>query len=279
VYEQVVRNEAAKAEVLCEVIRTEPGKQPEAIRQLADLGVSALIVVPDPGPEVASALAQARDQGVPVVLLDRPAQVEGTPLPYIRFSPPLEAARAMIQTVLEAAKAAGFPADAPAMVVVNGPYDANGRELLEVFHQALDEAKVPTLPDVLFKGFQSDAKDAFLAAYEKHPEVAIVLCVEDQAARTIAQIRTEADHDKRRFVLAAFANSRDSAKLADFNLMAALCDQNFEALARRAVLAALALSQGREPDPAKAVLKMPIHTATGPDKPGLFPKMSPPETE
>ncbi len=248
VYEQVIRNGAARENIFCEVIRSQPGAQSEAIAQLTAQGLAVLIVVPEPDAPIGPALVAARAK-LPVLLLDRPVPVEGIdPLPVVEFASEVETAKTLADTAIAAARAAGFPPEAPAVVMVNGPHDEPGRRKLAAFHQALDAAKVPTLPDISFSGYQGEARTAFEAFLKEHPEVAIVLTVEDQAGRALAQIRGEQPKEPRRFVLATFASERDTVKLANSNTLAAIADQNPETLARRAYQVAMALARGTTPE-------------------------------
>lgn len=247
VYEQTIRNAAARENVLCEVVRSRPGAQAETISQLAGQGHSALIVVPEPEAPIGPALASARSK-LPVLVLDRVVTVEGgEPVPTIAYTPVRDAARQMVESAQKQAQAAGYAADAPAVVVVNGPYDAPGREKLAALHEALDAAKIPTLPDVVFTGYQGEARQAFEPLLAAHPEVALVLCVEDQAGRSLAQIRGELPKEPRRFALATFAHEDATLKLATSNTIAAIADLNPEPLARRAYQAAMSLARGEAP--------------------------------
>lgn len=269
IYEQTVRNEAARGEVLCEVVQSRPGGQAEAIREVLRRGITALILVPAAGESIASAVDEARASGVPVVLLDRPAAVEGGALPRVAYTPYEESARELVSAAVESARKAGFDAEAPAVVVANGPFDDAGREMVAALHRALDEAKVPTLPDVTFAGFQQQAREAFEAFFKEHPEVAMVFAIDDQAIRSIGTVRDELDHEQRRFVLAGFAFERETIRMSDFNIPAALAEVRPEALARRAFQVARERSDGPAPsDP--IVVETRILRSFGPERRGYF---------
>ncbi len=277
-FERTVRNEAASAEALVDGEKSRPGKQAEAIRELARQGITSLIVVPAPGEEISSALSEVRADGIPVIFLNRPGP-EGIKSPRVMYTPYEQTARELVEGAVASARQAGFPPEAPAAILVNGPYDDNGREMLAALHLALDEAKVPTLPDITFRGYQKEAKEAFSAFLQQHPDVGMVFAIEDQAIKAAATTRDKLDHEPRRFVMAGFAFEYDTIRMTNFNVPATLAEVRVEALATRALHAALELAEGQSL-PETIVVETRLYRPSGPEREGYFPRFAPgPETE
>ncbi len=274
VWEQTLRHDAAREGVLSEVIQSESGQQPEAIRDAVQRGVSALIIRPDDGPEVASALAEARDQGVPIVLLNHTSPVEGKPLPLVAFTPVQDSARSLVAAAVEEAKAVGYPAEGPAILLVNGPYDEAGRERVAALRQAIKEANVTLLREVVFEGFQQAARDALEPVLKEHPETAMVIADEDQGSRMAALLHHERIDDPKRFVVAGYCTSRETVMMAEFNLTAGVVDRNLGTLAHKAFEVARSLVKG-ETVPEFTEVPTPILRAKGAEKKGYFAELPP----
>jgi ABC-type sugar transport system substrate-binding protein len=106
---QVLRREAGKARVVFRIVQPESGASfstevmAKEIRAAVARGVSGLIVEPLDGPAIDDALHEAVNQGMSVLLLDRPvASAGGRSIPFIRYGPLPEAGRAIVQAALEA---------------------------------------------------------------------------------------------------------------------------------------------------------------------------------
>jgi ABC-type sugar transport system substrate-binding protein len=105
---QVLRREAGKARMVFRIVQPESGASfsPEAmakeIRAAVARGASGLIVEPLDGPAIGDALHEAVNQGMSVLLLDRPvASAGGRSIPFIRYGPYHEAGRAIVQAALK----------------------------------------------------------------------------------------------------------------------------------------------------------------------------------
>jgi ABC-type sugar transport system substrate-binding protein len=108
---QVLRREAGKAKMVFRLVQPESGTSFSAsvlakeIRAAVGRGASGLIVEPEVDPAVVDALDQAVEQGMSVLLLDRPlATRTGKPIPCIRYGSFPETGREIVQAVLDAAK-------------------------------------------------------------------------------------------------------------------------------------------------------------------------------
>jgi ABC-type sugar transport system substrate-binding protein len=276
VYEQVFRHEAAQRGIVCDTILSEPGREAEAVREMAGRGVSALVVVPatDEREEVGTALAEARAKGLPILMLERDAPAGEPGLPLVGFSPDDEAARALVEHASKAARDAGYPEDVKAVLLINGPFDVLGRQKVAALHQALEQAHIEALPDLHFEGFQKEARAVLDPLLKEHPEVGIVLAIEDQGVMTAASARDEADPKGRRFVFAGFVNSPDTTKMTEFGLSAAVAEQRIPRLAKRAFDAAFALAEGQSP-PQDLTVQTTVVLPEGEEREGFFPRVRP----
>jgi ABC-type sugar transport system substrate-binding protein len=272
VFEQTIRHEASLDSVLCEVVHAKPGAEPEEIRAMAKQGYSTIIIVPEPGQEeaVAATVREVHGEGVPMVVLDLSGRTKVEGVPLVTMTPHEESAKALVAAAVEDARKAGFPAHAPAVVLVNGPHDQHGRERLAALHKALEEAGVPTLPDIVFSGYTNTARDTLGATLKDHPEVAIVLTTDEQSTNGAAQFREAMDKEKPRFVHGGFFHDRDTLRMASYNLLAGMVDDNYEALGRRAFRVAKALSEGKS-EGDHVVVETKFHRAAGPERRGYFP--------
>jgi ABC-type sugar transport system substrate-binding protein len=273
VWQQVFRIAASRAGVLCEVTEAQPGKQADAVREAARRSTSALVVLPDPAdPGLPAALAEVRDEGLPVLLLEEPVEVPGTPLPRVAFEPIEGVARRLVAASAAAAAQAGLPADAPAVVLVNGPFDELGRRRVAALHKALEETGIPVLPDAVFRGYGKEAGEALEAVLASHPDLGIVLAEEDQGARVAPRTRGASSETERHFIVGAFGNENDVMRMMRFNLFTGgLIHRDLAALGRRAFEAALAAARGGSV-PALTEVPMPLLRPTGPPEEGFFPK-------
>lgn len=270
VWEQAARLEAAQEKVVLEVIAEPAARQADAIREALNRGVAALMVVPADPKAIAPALAEARDQGLPIVLLDRSVPVEGKPLPTVVFPPVERAAVQVVDAASEDARAAGFPADGPALIMANSPDAAGDSPRVAALRQAAEAAKIKVLPIVRFAGYINEATAALRAVLKEHPEVAMVLTEEDMAAQAAVSVRFDLPEDRRRFVVAGFVANEQTLDMMKFNICSGLVDRRLQEFSRRALHAALDLARGQSV-PDRIEIETPLVRATGTPSPNYRP--------
>jgi ABC-type sugar transport system substrate-binding protein len=276
-FDQVFRHVASQARVVPEIVAAPTGREAETIREMAGRGVAAMVVVPRPeaAEAIAPALEEVREAKIPVVLLQHPVPGIEPPLPLVRFAPLEESARALVAEAVKRARAAGFPEDAPAVLVVNGPVDQAAREQVAALHQALEEAHVPTLPDVNFQGYQSEARGALAPVLKEHPEVGIVLGIDDQGVMAAAGVRDAREEGERRYAFGGYIRDPESLRLTQYGLSSGLVLLPPQTLARRAFEAAVKLGAGEAPEEGSLVVETPLNLPQGEEREGYFPRYIP----
>jgi ABC-type sugar transport system substrate-binding protein len=271
VWEQVGRMEAGLARAIFEARRPQPGdppaRQAELVREAAQRGASALIVVAENPEAIAPALAEVRDQGVPIVLLDRPVAVPGQPLTLVT-RPPVDApARALVAAAVEAAKAEGFPPDGPALILSSSRSDENVQARVSAFKSALADAGV-TLVDSARYGMgvanplAAESRETILKSLTERPGIAIILSADELGIRG-ATLAREVLGPGAKFVLAGFTANAKILDLVAKRETAALVDLNQVGIARQAVQTALKKVSG-ETVPERVEVAFETHRASGP---------------
>ncbi len=276
IWEQDARRHGVQTQSLVEIFRPSPDdpptKEAELIRDAVARGISALVVLPNGDPSVVTALKEARDANVPIVLLDRDAKLDGKPVPKVAYTTEEETAQKLVAAAVEDARSLGFPADGPAQILVNGPHDDHDRERIAALHKAFEDKGVRVLPDVAFSGLIEEGRQAMARALESHPEIAIVVATENHSLVGAAKFRNKLDHKKRRFVIAGYSHEKITFDLARYNVAAGVVDRNVHEPVVRAYDAALALIRG-ETVPDRIEVHVPMYRATGPEKDDMIPQI------
>ncbi len=230
----------------------DPGeKQTGLIRKALGDGASALIVVPGDDPGLPQALADARDGGVPVVLLGRsiPAPAGSKPFPVATYAPFDESAPRIVKTVLGDAKKAGLPADGPALLLVDKETDPTSAERVAALKAAAEAAGIKRVETVPFDGSKDGAaRRAVVEAIKSHPDAAVVLADDAPAMRGASQARTELA-GKPAFFVAGYIGHRPEPQGTSFPDESCYVDGKIEQLARlaaRQVIARLDGEAGKE---------------------------------
>ena len=178
VWEAEARRDEARVHALIEVRKPAPGdppgRQAELIREAAASGVSALIVVAEDAKLVAPAIAEARDRGLPVVLLDRdvPLPGDGPKPPLVGFEDVNLSAKALVAAAMSDAQAAGFPPGGPALLIHNDVGDDRAPLRIKALRSALEAEGVRVLPDLEVRSDVDDVAVAVGLAKDAQPFIA-----------------------------------------------------------------------------------------------------------
>lgn len=274
VWEATARREMARTRTLADVRRLEPGdppeKQAELIRNAVGEAPSALIVMADEPAAVAQALQEARDEGIPVVLLDRDVPLEGSPATLVTYTNERDIAKTIIDAAVQSARKVGFPEAAPAMILVGENYDDHTEERIKAAREELEARGYRVLPEVRYQGLLEDAKQALAVAFATAPHVAIVVAEDDLALKAAATFRHQLDRTQRRFVMVGYTHEKVTKDLAKYNLAAAVVDLNMTEIVRTAFDTALALTRG-ETVPRVVESPTPVLRSLGEEKEGQVP--------
>jgi ribose transport system substrate-binding protein len=239
--------QAAESGIVLEVQILAPGdppaKQVEQVRAAVAKGSAALIVVAADAKAVAPALIEARDKGVPVVLLSRPVPVEGKPFPLVAIAPLEPSARELVGTALLVAKDRGL-GDAPALLVVKDPPDEHTEARVAAMEAALAEAKVPLRKTMHITAYPEEAGDMIAEELKARPDVSMVLADEDQGFSGIDTALFKLGLEKPPAMGAYVYDPKFKSQVRMGN-GAALVNRRVQAMAARAVLVAVALVEGK----------------------------------
>jgi ABC-type sugar transport system substrate-binding protein len=279
-WEQLFRIEAAQRRVLVDVIRTPEAQQAAAITGLPSRGVASAVIVPDSrDPEVPAALRELAAGGTPVVLMVRGVEGLDPAPPLVAHAPVEEDARALAAAAVEDARKAGFPDDARAVVVTNGPYDPSGERRVAALEAALAETSLRPLPTIRFQGYTEAARKAVEPVVKEHPDLAILLTDDEQgaiAACTGRGMLHLEPTDRKPFLVAGFGNTEELIRLARSSQLSALAQRDPNRLARRAFDAAVALARGT-PLPNSLIVPTDFLRAEELPDPSIYRQMAPPK--
>jgi ABC-type sugar transport system substrate-binding protein len=270
IWEQFFRIHAADRRVFVEVLRSPEGHQAEQIAELPSRGIAAAVIVPDTkSDDLAPAIRAVIDQGIPIVFLDRGvAGLDPSP-PVVRFSPVEDDARAVVAAAVEDARKAGFPEDAEAVIVTNGPFDAAGRARVAALEAALAETSLKALPTIHFQGYIDAVRPLLEPLVKEHPNLAIIFTEEEQAATAAVDGRNVLygeQPDRRPYLVAGFGYREGLIRMAETNQFAALAQRNPERVARRAFDIATALARGEQKTLEPVVATVLSRATSSPDR-------------
>jgi ABC-type sugar transport system substrate-binding protein len=220
-----------------------PSKQADQVREAVAKGSSALIVVVADAKAVAPALVEARGKGVPVVLLSRPVKVEGKPFPLVAVAPFEPSARELVGTALSVAKDRGL-GDAPALLVVKDPPDEHTEARVAATKAALAEAKVPLRKAIRINAYPQEAADLIVEELKARPDVSMILADEDQGFSGIDTALFQLGLE-RPPAMGAFVYDPKFITQVKMGNGAALVNRRVQAMAARAVRAAVSLIEGK----------------------------------
>ena len=245
--EQVAREQAGLAHVFFQVHKVsprEPAEQANWVRGAKARGASALIVEPLGGEELARALGQVRDEGIPVVLIGRSVPTGSKPFPVVTHPSFTGPARDLVQAAVDAARAAKLPEDGGAVLLVNTYKDDQSDERVAELRAALQGVNVPLLATISFEAGGAAAQKAAEDALKAHPKLSIILAEEDQGLIGAAQTR-DARKDAPRFILCGVLAATKDMGPNVLTLCDAYVDRNTKQLGSKAFQAALALTDGK----------------------------------
>ena len=204
-------------------------------------GVKALVVSPAGSAQVMSALEQAGQRGIPVILIDTDAPYEGK-VTYIgtdnRKGGQL-AARCLIDKLGgkgEVALISGVPG--------NESQDARARGFVDAIAQVPEMKLVAQQPANSERSLGLTVMENILTA---HPQVKGVFCTNDQMALG-AMEALEARSQRGKVLIVGFDATKEAVQAAVDGKLAGSVAQNPRAMGQRGVEAALAAIEGRSVD-------------------------------
>ncbi len=225
---------------------------------------------------LAEIVEKARQNGTPVVMLNRPlgepgtsaetpkasgeaaaknATAKSTPTvatftgvkPLIVVAPPkfIDSARKLVATAIRNTKNSSLDPKGGAVLMISGAGDPFQRDRIAALHSALKESGITTVEEINFPGTADSGAKLLTAKLKANPKMAMVFAVDSQSTTASRQVMNELIPD-RMFVQAAYAaegNYGDMTRLGDFAAVAGFIPT---VLVRRAISTAVKLSQGMD---------------------------------
>ena len=249
--ESSIRREAGVLHFALQVLRPKAGdplsKQTELIRRAAERGASILLVVPDGSKETADALAGIDRSKTPVFLIGRelPNPPSGPPFKTVNFIGFGGPSKKIVDAVAEDAKAAGFPADAPVILVQSETPDEWSKPRREAMVEALKAAKMPIAATVSLPDENSDVATKRLKdAIHAEPKACAIVSDIDQGLMLASTIRADLK-PPRNYVVGGYVADSSHFSMAVTGQAAIVVNRQADLVARRAVQAAVDVFEGR----------------------------------
>jgi ABC-type sugar transport system substrate-binding protein len=275
-WEHHLRNEATRAKRILEVFQPKPedppGRQAQMIGDAVKRGSAGLIVVP--GPDIADALRQARDDGVPIVLLDKAVSLPGKPIPMVTFVAESVAARSLVDSAQAAANDFHLSAKGPALIVHHDLGNPRAEERLRALESVLKELNIDILPPVNYSGSFSEVSAKVKTVLDEHPGLPIVIATNDDAISPLMEMRNGINPTSR-FAVVGYGSFANARQFLVAGICAAVVDDNHGGLARRAFQAMLDRLNGNAL-PERIEVARPIHHASRNDNNANAPTSRPP---
>jgi rhamnose transport system substrate-binding protein len=274
-WEQVAVREAGKMAAVVDVVKPQPGdaktRQAELVREAALHGAAALLVAPEDPETLAPALAEARDKGVAVVLLDRPVPTTGKPFTLVGRGPLLPLARQVVDAAVAEAKAVGLPPDGPALILVDSRKEPTASDRVEALKAALSERDVKVIDTLVFgPGIRRPEPDVAQKAVQdataSHGMLGMVV-TEDEIGLSGANMARGPLGPKGDFVLVGLSSDQNSDSFTNIADAAAIGYMNPVEVGKTAVQLALRMVNG-EAVPERTEVPWKLFKALSPRPPG-----------
>jgi ABC-type sugar transport system substrate-binding protein len=220
-------------------------QQAEVIREAMDKGVSALVVVAADPDAVAPALAEAREQGKPVVVVGREVPADGPPFPAVAFPPSEEAARRIMATLTRDAGWGEAPDGPRAVILTDASKGWRTQPLIEALRAAADEVGVPVAKVIPFQKTVEAARDTLVAALRDDPSIELVLFEDRVGAEAAARVAKDPDlGPDRRLRIGGFVADLDPRLRDALGDEAIVADRQVDEAAKQAIRMILRLLEG-----------------------------------
>jgi ABC-type sugar transport system substrate-binding protein len=241
-----------------------PGTEADLVRKAMARNPLALIVEPaDPADsELAKAVNEARDRGLPVVVVGRPlagshpvpAQASGPgkaagpadgPLVQVVPEPFARSARPLVEAAIRNARNAKLSPAGGAILVINTTGDRLFEDRALALRAALRNAGITTIEELRFAGTNEDVQAKLLALLRANRKPVMVLATDLLGVSAALQITGDLGED-RPFVIAGYSSDDSLANMVRAGEYAALAIYTPEKLISKAVTTAVAVARGEK---------------------------------
>ena len=247
-WERFARIEASAARSLMVIQKVKkPTEQAARIRQAVKDGASFIILAPEKGAtDLPAAIADAKAQNVPVILVN--GQVAGLkePVPVILPQAYAEPARSMVQKARDDLKFHGLPLDS-LLIAVNRDGEDEGQERVKAIEDAAKAAGFANIKRVEFEGGSDGAIKALRQAFKDDPKVSALIAEDAPGFDAATRIRTDFKSDpKREIVTAGFCAHYDGLPVAEGHNCSSVYQLNSKTMMQHAFRYGIKLTSGEK---------------------------------
>jgi ABC-type sugar transport system substrate-binding protein len=216
------------------------------VRSALSQGLSVLMIEPQDPSALAPVLAQARDQGLPVVLLNHDVPVAGKPLTLITYASIDPAVQSMVETALKASFAFNASAEGPVRMLISRDRDANQPPpRIVTLKRAIEAAGLKLLPD-LPVGPSDDAAAILKNQLTAKPRPTILFGENDFTLTSVNRVTYMTEGADELPIMAGFVGESDNLANLRMPGLAAVVYLNYAGFAQKAVATAVALARGQK---------------------------------
>jgi ABC-type sugar transport system substrate-binding protein len=233
-------------------------KQAEMIRGATARHAKLLLVEPAPAPEVADALRAAHEQGVALVLLNRPvAALRGAPsVTLVAYEPLEKSARRLAAAARDAARARHPTDPGVALLLDSAAADSQGAARSAALRRALNEDGVALAQTLTFSGNPEQGARVLEFELNANPRITMVFAQESQGFACAAHVARDVVKD-RALTLAGYTDLHAHGAFLVVEGSAAAADVNMSGFVAAALDAAVTLSRGG-PAPPRVEVPLPV---------------------
>ena len=277
---QKARTQAGIESLRIQVEMVGENGNPDSVGGLARKLISrdALALLVEPGrsadPELSHAVAEARDRGLPVVLIGRPldgskspetkgadagkgtAGPEG-PLIQVVPEPFKNSAPRLVAAAINNARNAKLTPESGAILMVNTISDPQSEDRVQAFHDALLDAGITKIEELRFERDPTVAKQKLTELLQANPRIGMVLSTDQVGLGTSLQLLENVGQEHV-YVVAGYTLDESSAKMAYLGEFAAVAIYAPERLIRKAIMSAASLARG-EKLAERIEVQIPLH--------------------
>jgi ABC-type sugar transport system substrate-binding protein len=221
-------------------------QQAEVIREAMDKKVSALLVVAADPDSVAPALLEARERGLPVVVVGHEVPADGEPFPTLTFASPEEPARRVL-AALSKRDTEPPPTEMKAAIVEDSIEEWQTQDLAHALEVAAAEAGVPIARVIPYENRVVAAREAILKALAEDPSIVLILFQDRAGAEAAALVAAEPGPGRDRGIrVGGFVPDLDPETRDKLGNRAVVINRNVTEAAKRAIQMALQRLEGEE---------------------------------
>ena len=263
--ESIARLEAGTIRAVYQSIKPAPGDPPGAqgdlIRRAVADGASAIVVVAEDPKVVAEAIGSIDTKKVPVVLLGRPVPgASGATL--VTFPSFAASAKEIVGAIAEAAKKAGFPDDAPVILLKVEPRDETSAARDAAIIEAIGATKHRIVTSILLTNPTDSVRPTLDAAIREHPDLCAVLADTDDGLN-LASAARGALKTRGKFLIGGYLLARGNLQVVNSGQVTAVAERNLDGLVRRSIQVAIDRAEGKAV-PDRIEVDVPVRRATKP---------------